>query len=240
MGKARDLTNMRFDRLVARYPTEKRDGSGSVMWFCECDCGNTSLVAACNLTTLAIRSCGCKRNEQTAQLRAKDLTGMTFTWLRVVRKTEQRNPGVVWECECRCGNTVFVSTRSLMSGNTTSCGCRNPIVARNLAKKRAAADAADHTRLSFLNDTIFSNNQSGTRGVSLRKPSGKWLASINFRRQRYYLGTYTKKEDAIRARRLAEELLWKPVLEEYIGTYDTEEERKTKLKQYIEAKLTEN
>ena len=28
-----------------------------------------------------------------------------------------------WVCQCDCGNTSFVLTRDLLSGNTTSCGC---------------------------------------------------------------------------------------------------------------------
>lgn len=31
--------------------------------------------------------------------------------------------GSRWECLCECGTTIIVSTRSLTSGNTTSCGC---------------------------------------------------------------------------------------------------------------------
>ena len=33
-----DITNERFDRLVAIRPTDQRDASGSVIWECKCDC----------------------------------------------------------------------------------------------------------------------------------------------------------------------------------------------------------
>lgn len=29
----------------------------------------------------------------------------------------------IWECKCDCGNIVYVTTASLTSGNTKSCGC---------------------------------------------------------------------------------------------------------------------
>ena len=39
-----NLTDQRFGRLVAEYPTKRRDHKGSVYWHCHCDCGqNTEL-----------------------------------------------------------------------------------------------------------------------------------------------------------------------------------------------------
>ena len=49
-----------------------------------------------------------------------DLTGQKFgmltpmEWLR----------GGQWRCLCDCGNETVVSTRNLMTGHTTSCGCK--------------------------------------------------------------------------------------------------------------------
>ena len=39
-GRAVDISNQRFGNLIALYPTDKRDISGSVIWHCKCDCGN--------------------------------------------------------------------------------------------------------------------------------------------------------------------------------------------------------
>jgi hypothetical protein len=33
---------------------------------------------------------------------------------------------VIWECKCDCGNTTTVAAGSLVTGNTTSCGCIVP------------------------------------------------------------------------------------------------------------------
>ena len=56
--------------------------------------------------------------------KVKDLTGEVFGRLKVIKMTpERRNRQVVWECQCECGGTTIVSSISLISGNTSSCGC---------------------------------------------------------------------------------------------------------------------
>lgn len=53
----RDLTGQRFGRLVVcRF---SRRASGSVIWRCNCDCGNSPEVRASSLTSGRTRSCGC-------------------------------------------------------------------------------------------------------------------------------------------------------------------------------------
>lgn len=53
----------------------------------------------------------------------KDLTGQTFGNLYVVRRSNDIKGRVAFLCECKCGNEVTVTSRSLLSGNTRSCGC---------------------------------------------------------------------------------------------------------------------
>lgn len=36
----KDISNQKFYRLTALYPTEKRDKDRSVIWHCKCECGN--------------------------------------------------------------------------------------------------------------------------------------------------------------------------------------------------------
>lgn len=58
----RDLTGLRFGKLVAVRPTEERR-NGFVMWECLCDCGNTTFVRSSHLKNGGILSCGCLRKE---------------------------------------------------------------------------------------------------------------------------------------------------------------------------------
>lgn len=58
MSGKKDLTGMRFGRLVAIRDSGKRRGT-FVLWECKCDCGNTKLVASSNLINGITTSCGC-------------------------------------------------------------------------------------------------------------------------------------------------------------------------------------
>lgn len=56
--KKLDLTNQKFGRLTALYPTEKRKGN-HIVWVCRCDCGNLCEVGSGMLTFRHTQSCGC-------------------------------------------------------------------------------------------------------------------------------------------------------------------------------------
>lgn len=52
------LRGMRFGKLVAINPTDKRVGK-AIVWKCKCDCGNDAYVLSYNLYRLNTQSCGC-------------------------------------------------------------------------------------------------------------------------------------------------------------------------------------
>ncbi len=117
MPRYKDITGQRFGKLVAIEPTEKREGNGSVVWKCQCDCGNVTYVSQ---NTLRIqRSCGCEA------IRLDDLTGKRFGRLTVVKLIgyDKKSNRTKWECVCDCGNRTVVGASDLKSGNTKSCGC---------------------------------------------------------------------------------------------------------------------
>ena len=119
MKKGKDITGQKYGKLTAIRPTDERRGT-SVVWECQCDCGNTTYVRAYNLTHGLTSSCGCS----TRRGHIKDLSGQKFGKLTAICPTEKRIGGnVVWECQCDCGNIAYVSSASLSSGNTQSCGC---------------------------------------------------------------------------------------------------------------------
>ena len=53
-----------------------------------------------------------------------DLTGQKFGRLLVISDSGHRNNrAVLWLCQCDCGNTCYIRSDSLITGNTQSCGC---------------------------------------------------------------------------------------------------------------------
>ena len=122
-----DLTGKRFNRLkVVSLAYTKR----VCYWNCICDCGNEVVVRGTHLSYGNVQSCGCysrdlaKSRKGNKHPRFKDLTGIKFNCLTVIKREEGKDSHrVYWLCECDCGNTTIVEASKLKSGHTTSCGC---------------------------------------------------------------------------------------------------------------------
>ena len=72
----------------------------------------------------------------------------------------------------------------------------------------------DNTNIKMISkEKPQKNNKSGKTGVCWDKDLQKWRAYITFQGKRYKLGAYKNKEDAIQARKEAEEKLHKKYLE---------------------------
>lgn len=59
----RDLTNLRFGKLVA-LKADHKDKCHRWHWLCQCDCGKTTIVSSNSLLRGSTRSCGCLNDEQ--------------------------------------------------------------------------------------------------------------------------------------------------------------------------------
>jgi hypothetical protein len=53
-----------------------------------------------------------------------DLTGMTFSHLKVLHRVASTRRGAMWACQCTCGTTKTVAAAKLRDGLAKSCGCR--------------------------------------------------------------------------------------------------------------------
>lgn len=119
----KDITNQRFGRLVALYPTEERQG-GKIIWLCKCDCDNEVKVPIDRLTGKNTQSCGCLSKEKTSERFCIDLTGQIFGKLTVIKRDNTKNyKRVRWLCKCSCGNSELESVDGyyLRSGEKTQC-----------------------------------------------------------------------------------------------------------------------
>ena len=133
-----------------------------------------------------------------------DLIGKRFGRLVVVKRESKdtRHPHLI--CNCDCGNQISVNIEHLLTGRTRSCGCL-----------RIKNTFVENTSLNTINSKIRSDNTSGIRGVSWCKSKNKWNAQIGFKKKKYNLGYYTNIQEAIKARKNAEEEFFKPILEKY-------------------------
>lgn len=163
-SKARilNLVGKRFGSLVVLYMNE-RDFSNRISWHCVCDCGNECDVDANNLTSGHTKSCGCRRKESMSELFSKDITGQVFGYLTVMGRIGHRGKAVLWECKCQCGNTCDVTTGSLSSGYTTSCGCR-----KSSYGEEAIIQILDDNKIHYIYNRGYFNDLRGVDNLPLR------------------------------------------------------------------------
>ena len=57
-------------------------------------------------------------------MKSIDLTGKVFKRLTVVKQVEKKKAQLCWECLCICGGITVTTSNSLLTGKTTSCGCK--------------------------------------------------------------------------------------------------------------------
>ena len=190
-----DLTGQQFGRLTVKG--YKGDGK----WLCQCQCGNQTIVTGSNLVGGGTVSCGCKR--------APGIIGRKIDQLTVIKKLDNN----VYLCKCDCGNTREVTYKALMSGAYMSC--------KECASKRAVEaivsgafkDGTEPSKIK-LDKAPGKLNKSGYVGVNWDKSRGKWQASLRFKGHKYNLGRFDNIEDAISARKKAEEEIFLPFIEE--------------------------
>lgn len=268
--RGRDITGMRSGKLVALEPTDEKK-NGSIVWKCQCDCGNIVYQPAFKIAGGFVKSCGCARGEK----RIKDLTGQRFGKLVALeRLPEKYGNSYLWKCQCDCGNTVNVSASALISGNKKSCGCLKAGNGRNrslditgmkfgrltaiepTARRvdgsvvwRCQCDCGKETEVScnnlvqgsvrscgclktenegpqkymnYVDGTCVENlefrglrkdNTSGCTGVSAYR--GRWRSVITFKKKTYLLGYFDTYEEAVKARKEAEEQMFDQFLEDY-------------------------
>jgi len=154
----------------------------------------------------------------------KDLTGKVFGGLKVIKATDKRyRRGIVWLCECKCGNKEYeVASDFLLNHGVVHC---------NLCKWKdnGGSDKVciEGTHIGMLkSNKISSNNTSGARGVYFHTKSNKWIAYINFKKKRYSLGSHEKKEDALKARKEAEDKFYGNFIEWYNKEFKNKKEDK--------------
>lgn len=137
-----------------------------------------------------------------------DLTGKHFGKLTVVKPVLRNS----WLCKCECGNTIIVPASKLLNKHTRSCGClfhnstQKAVETKRKNKKRLLEK---QIRSMVLNpEPTFKNKTSKRKGVCYSKNHNRYMAYINVSGKRLHLGVFKHQEDAILARKEAEELYY--------------------------------
>lgn len=231
MGKVSDLTGQKFGRLTVIKRAENHrspNGQTRAQWLCMCDCGNPNpvIVTTSNLKRNNTMSCGCYQKERTSQTNKKyntyDLSGeygvgylsnsnkqfyfdkcdydkiKEYCWLSsgeyIIARNGNRNislsrliMGVI-----NAGNDILVDYKNHNTYDNRKCNLRIVDTQKNAMNKR-----------------LLNSNVSGVAGV--RFENNKWVAYIKVNYKKIWLGSFDAFEDAVNARKAAEE--------KYFGEY---------------------
>ena len=214
MGKFVDLTGQRFGRLVViKLLTSK--GTKRLKWLCKCDCGNECVVLGHNLVGGHTKSCGCLRKEKTRKITysfyedyiiGDDGCGHQFMidnddFDRIKERHWTYSEGYwstyikIDDKGMRVGMHTFIIQPK--DGYVIDHADRNRSNNRKYNLRQATVSQ------NSMNKTLRKNN-SGITGVRLDKRRNKWRASITLNQKFIWLGEYADKDDAIKARLLAE------------------------------------
>lgn len=88
-GRIANIEGKRFTRLTALYPLDTRDRKGSVIWHCQCDCGNEIDLPYNQLAHCSTQSCGCKKIEHNKMMQ-NFLTHVDGTSLDMIKSKKLR------------------------------------------------------------------------------------------------------------------------------------------------------
>jgi len=97
MGKFIDLKGQRFGRLIVKERAVNSSRSNTV-WYCQCDCGNTTITARGDLKCGKTKSCGCWKRDDTTKrnyrhgnsIKGKN-TKIYCTWMAMRRRCNNPN-----------------------------------------------------------------------------------------------------------------------------------------------------
>ena len=221
MGKFIDLTGQQFGMLtVLGRAADSKDGK--VQWVCRCDCGNEIVVRGYNLHSGNTQSCGCTHG---AKRRKKNL---------------YEHIGDVVIGYTQKGVAFFIDAEDLFTIEDYCWGeavngylCTNErrgtgmLLMHRVIMKASDGEIVDHINHdlhdnrkcnlrkvskaeNLINSELRSDNKSGIKGVSWDIKRKKWVSEITYERKKHYLGRFDSFNDAVAARKAAEEKYFGP------------------------------
>lgn len=227
MGKFIDLTGQRFGRLTVLSRAEdyvNPQGNHYVKWLCICDCGNITTVLGTALRSGGTRSCGClqKIKHKTNYYdwdSAEYLIGYTFNGDRFILDKSDYDlvKDYCWSISDRgyvVAHSIDNYDKSVKMHRLLFDNCENMFI------DHINHDTTDNRRSNLrivtqsqnqMNVIIRKDNSSGVAGVNYNKNYDKWVARIGVDKKRIYLGCYDTFDEAVKARKEAEE--------KYFGEY---------------------
>lgn len=149
MGKIKDLTGQKFDKLTVIEMLPNYKGDNAVYCRCLCDCGKEVIRKRQHIIQKGGHSCGCvKKQAKSALSTRKDFTGQKFGHLTVVEMLYSYGAHKLSHCRCvcECGKERIIATYALRHRNyPASCGCMDSFY----RAQRGAKTRKDYSGMRF-------------------------------------------------------------------------------------------
>ena len=129
--KKLQLEKKKFGKLIVVERSQPIHGGKLVKrtwgaWKFLCDCGKTIIVKTIDLNRGSTTSCGCLVRANGKSL----LPNQKINKLTTIAYENGK-----WLCRCDCGEVTKLSTNTIISGNTKSCGCLKSIANKEKIEK---------------------------------------------------------------------------------------------------------
>lgn len=170
-GKAKtngsvDLTGRVFGYLTVLHRTVAPTGyplKGYYWWACRCRCGVETLVDSYRLQAGRTKACRNKCYQKGKGINGqKDLAGMTFGFLTVLRKAPLRPKWkyrIYWVCRCKCGTETEAESYKLQHGDIKACRRRcYQISTSSVARAKPRLTPEERSFRRFLHTYASSKN----------------------------------------------------------------------------------
>lgn len=228
-----DLTGKQFGRLIVLKRTDDyidSQGCHRLCWQCQCMCKDKTIldVPDNRLKTGNTRSCGCLHKEQLAERSKKQFKKYNDYEVQedyVIMYTTKGEPFYIdlddfWKVKeiCWCKNNGGYLGGALLDGTKVLLHRYIMNCPPNYEVDHIKSDAKYDNRKSNLriatqsqnrmNCKLRSNNKSGVTGVNWHKAYNKWKARITKDGKEIHLGYFENLNDAIEARKQAEQIMF--------------------------------
>lgn len=128
-------------------------------------------------------------------------------------------------CLCDCGKRKEIRATSLTKDfqPTRSCGCIQRELVRAIGSKTIPQNMEKQVKTNLRYHTNFQviedvnppkHNTSGYKGISWDIHRKKWMTYINVHSKRIFIGRFASLDDAVDARKEAEEKYHKPLIDQ--------------------------
>lgn len=223
--KTEDLTGKKYGRLevVKRVDDYVSDnGKKFHKWLCKCECGKETIVKGQHLRSGHTRSCGCMQKERAKQVMSdvfkkynrydlsngygKGYTSNGEEFLFDIDDYDKIKPYCWWINEY--GYVIAnvkkkkISLHRFVMNAPTDKQVDHINCIRNDNRKHnlRICTCIENSR----NKGLMANNTSGVTGVCWDKRINKWIAQIGLNYKVKCVGRFDTKEEAIKARQIAE------------------------------------